>query len=137
MTFMWGEKAGEHFQLNIFKMVTSISRNNNLSPDCLSTLKVGAESGTGGIRMEAAQVKENLHALDLFYSLNLFLAPIWNSTQCPQRLSLFHTLQQRSRGHEVFFIVKGDWQLSIASLILVAYSCNLILEIAGLRINIK
>lgn len=44
------------------------------------------------------------------------LTPIWNSTECPQRLSLFHSLQQGSRGHEVFFMVKGDWQLSMASI---------------------
>lgn len=44
-----------------------------------------------------------------------FLTPIWNSTEGPQRLSLFHCLQQGSRGHEVFFTVQGDWQLSTSS----------------------
>lgn len=65
--YVGGGKQGSIFSW-IFKVV---SRNNNLHPDCLCTLAVAPKSVTGGIRMETAQVKKNLHALDLFSLIEL------------------------------------------------------------------
>lgn len=83
-------------------VVSSSSRNNNLYPDCLSTLEVGGIKWNWGKR-NGDGARESESAFTWPFPTDwttLFLTPIWNSTECPQRLSLFQSAagKQRSRG---------------------------------------
>lgn len=108
-------KEGRNFSLEYLSVVTgSCSRNNNLYPDCLSTLEVGGHEVEQGEKERRRRGRANLHVLDLF---PLIEPPhFWLPFGIPQDAVIIpHSEGGKQRSGEGF-MVEGDWRLSVVAI---------------------